>query len=120
VPNKSTPQKDLIFCPIIGVFSFPTEDFYVLEQMFVAFSAQPWRRSKFDFRAFVLETFGGCVTNVEEVVQGLASLMSHKTASSRADCIEHIWRRLSVALQRGHARCFLQRETFDHESDWIS
>jgi hypothetical protein len=22
-----------------------------------------------DFRAFVLETFGGCVTNVEEVVQ---------------------------------------------------
>jgi hypothetical protein len=40
------------------------------------------------------------VTNVEEVVQSLATLMSHKTASSRADCIEHIWRRLSVALQR--------------------
>jgi hypothetical protein len=50
-----------------------------------------------DFRAFVL--------------------MSHKTVSSGADCIEHIWRHLSVALQRGNARCFLQRETFDHESD---
>jgi hypothetical protein len=32
-----------------------------------------------DFRAFVLETFGGCVTNVEEVVHSLATLMSHKT-----------------------------------------
>jgi hypothetical protein len=47
-----------------------------------------------------IETFGGCVTNVEEVVQSLATLMSHKTASSRADGIEHIWRRLSVALQK--------------------
>jgi hypothetical protein len=26
--------------------------------------------------------------------------MSHKTASSRADCIEYIWRRLSVVLQK--------------------
>jgi hypothetical protein len=48
--------------------------------------------------------------SVEEVVQALATLMSHKAASSRADCIEHIWRCLSVALQRGNARCFLQRE----------
>jgi hypothetical protein len=45
-----------------------------------------------DFRAFVLETFEGCVANVEEVVQSFATLMSHKTSSSRADCIEHIWR----------------------------
>jgi hypothetical protein len=43
-----------------------------------------------DFRSFVLETFGGFVANVEEVVQSLATLMSHKTASSRADCIERI------------------------------
>jgi hypothetical protein len=55
-----------------------------------------------NFRAFVLEIFGGCVANAEEVVQPLATLMMrHKTASSRAHCIEHIWRLLSVAMQRG-------------------
>jgi hypothetical protein len=59
---------------------------------------------------FVLETFGGCV-------QSLATLMSHKTANNRADCIEHIWQRLSVARKR---QMLPSKGTFDHESDWIS
>ena len=63
------------------------------------------------FQPLVVETFGGWDLDAVKILKDIARLDARRWGKNDAIAIKHFFQRLAVALQRGNAALFINRDT---------